>query len=158
MTSRRALRPSSLQPKKMSPRQTYSIATLLLHARVISILLTFWSPFQSLIAWQVLCGRSVVSCALEIQRLLFRSVGWMSARPVGGQILRKWLFPIIDIRRFHVVAGALCFFVSLWTLPSSLTAALSMQCMRRNPTLHACHPCILKRNFKTHLMIYLYLA
>lgn len=110
----------SSRPPARPPGRSVSVGTLLLQARLISILLTFFSPFRSLIAWQMLCGRSLLSFVHFIQRIVLKVLGWLSARPAGAKTLRKILFPIVDIRRYHVVAGTRVAMTALPIAPFSL--------------------------------------
>lgn len=89
---------------KSQPLPRLSFTRLLLDITFMRILLTLLSPFRSIVAWQLFCGRSVLNFAVAIERALLRTAGWLSAPP-KSRALRQLLFSAIDVRRWHLAAG-----------------------------------------------------
>jgi hypothetical protein len=71
---------------------------------LVRILLVFLSPFRNFLAWQLLCGKSVWHVALIVERSLLNLAGWLHAPP-KSRTIRRVFNALIDIRRWHLVAG-----------------------------------------------------
>jgi hypothetical protein len=88
----------------------FTLTKLLLDLTLARILLTLTSlltPFRGLLAWNLFLGRSCWQVARDVQRVLVRLVGWLSARP-RSSALRSLGIGLVDVRRWHIAAGTHC--------------------------------------------------
>ena len=117
--------PAARMPGKRlqsGPSPRLSVTKLLMDVTFVRILLTLISPVRSFVAWQLLCGRNIVSLAVTAERALLRTAGWLSAPP-KTRFLRHLSFSLRDVRRWHLAAGEHPFLIAFNLLRSPRLSA-----------------------------------
>ena len=61
-------------------------------------------PLRQIVSWYVLTGRSCWALVVDVQRWLWRAVGWLSAPPRSAA-LQRFGSPLLDVRRWHYGLG-----------------------------------------------------
>jgi hypothetical protein len=62
------------------------------------------SPLRQIVSWYIFTGRSCWALAVDLQRWLWRAVGWLSAPPRSAA-LQRFGSPLLDVRRWHYGLG-----------------------------------------------------
>lgn len=83
---------------------SFSTMKVLIDIGFLKILLVLLSPFRSFLAWQLFCGRSIWQLVSFVQRSLLTTIGWLAA-PAKSRALPHFLTSVVDVRRWHLVAG-----------------------------------------------------
>ena len=90
---------------------SFSMMKVLIDIGFLKILLVLLSPFRSFLAWQLLCGKTIWQLASFVQRSLLASIGWLAA-PSKSRALPHFLTSVLNVRRWHLVAGELMHLVT----------------------------------------------
>lgn len=61
-------------------------------------------PLRQIVSWYVFTGRSCWALVVDLQRWLWRAVGWLSAPPRTAA-LQRFGSPLLDVRRWHYGLG-----------------------------------------------------
>jgi hypothetical protein len=61
-------------------------------------------PLRQIVSWYVFTGRSCWALVVDLQRWLWRAVGWLSAPPRTAA-LQRFGSPLVDVRRWHYGVG-----------------------------------------------------
>jgi hypothetical protein len=61
-------------------------------------------PLRQIVSWYLFTGRSCWALVVDLQRWLWRAVGWLSAPPRSAA-LQRFGSPLLDVRRWHYGLG-----------------------------------------------------
>lgn len=78
--------------------------SFVLNITVWRLLSVAGSPLRQIVSWYVFTGRSCWALLVDLQRWLWRAVGWFSAPPRSAA-LQRFGRPLLNLRRWHYGLG-----------------------------------------------------
>lgn len=81
-----------------------SLTSFVLNITLWRLLSVAGSPLRQVVSWYIFTGRSCWALVVDLQRWLWRAVGWMSAPPRSAS-LQNFGRPLLDVRRWHYGLG-----------------------------------------------------
>ena len=78
--------------------------SFVLNITVLRLLSLAGSPLRQIVSWYLFTGRSCWALVVDLQRWLWRAVGWLSAPPRSAA-LQRFGSPLWDVRRWHYGLG-----------------------------------------------------
>lgn len=80
------------------------LTSFVLNITLLRILSVAGSPLRQIVSWYIFTGRSCWALVVDLQRWLWRAVGWLSAPPRSAA-LQRFGRPLLDVRRWHYGFG-----------------------------------------------------
>lgn len=81
-----------------------SFTSFVLNITLWRLLSVAGSPIRQIVSFYVFTGRSCWSLLVDLQRWLWRAMGWLSAPPRSAA-LQRFGRPLLDVRRWHYGLG-----------------------------------------------------